>query len=147
MKRFHFNLERILQIRKHYERQEEIKLAQAVSRCLELENRIRKNGEDIRAMFAKRGSYQNNIGSFYGNELYIQRLRLDSRKCKVELVEAEKTREQARKVFIEASRKRKVLTRLREREESEYYDENKKAETKEADDMSNTAQTAKRMHG
>ena len=56
MKRFKFNLERLLKIREHEEHEWEIKLGKAVSECVRIQTEIESRQSEISKTLLTRGS-------------------------------------------------------------------------------------------
>jgi flagellar FliJ protein len=135
MRQFHFKLEKILTFRANRERETEIELGKAVGALSALERRIRTVAEEkIRAAESRfAGGNFNEIRSY---DLYI--LRLDqTRDALLEAAAlAELEVEKARALYLEASRERKVMDKLKERREREYRRSAMLEEIKLIDDIS-----------
>lgn len=142
MKRFQFNMEKVLELRRYEERRWELKLGEVTGRCVSINRRIKEHTEDRRRVFASRRLGDSR--SFYDFQVadrYAMRLEQEKKKLRSELEECEKEREQIRKKFMEASRKRKVIERLKERKQEQYYKEQRKEEQKELDDLASSRWT------
>ena len=141
MRRFQFRLERFLELRRWKEREWELKLARAQGECLLLENRIREIGEEIGASRLAQFSIGRRVDveSMARRELYVQRLAVERERAQVTLVEKRREMEKVRAGYLEASRDRKVLDKLKERRSVEYYDRQLDEEYKAADDLSSSA--------
>ena len=138
MKKFSFNLERLLRIREHVEREWEIKLGHAVSECVRIEQRIAACGTEIERVLLSRGAIDNREADFLAMELYKRRMTDEIGRLKSELIGAEKVRDEVRQQFLEHSRNRKVLSKLREKREAEYYKEQQKIEFNVVDEINNS---------
>ena len=132
MKRFSFNLEKVLSLRKHREQETEIELGRAIGVLTEIEQNIRSVAEErYRAgdLFSGNGEM---VRSYM---LYCSRLDLQKEQLLEEAVQAEMKVEEARDIYIEASRERKVLDKLKEKRSGEYRKFILTEETKAMDDL------------
>jgi len=141
MKPFVFNLEKVLVLRKYREEEAKIELGKAISLLADLENRIKVLGQErIRAAEAQFNP-ENSAAQIQQYMFYL--LRLDN--TKEELLKqaalAELKVEEARELFLEASRERKVLDKLKEKRQKEYRKQMFAEETKILDDISGSAPT------
>ncbi len=141
MRRFQFRLERFLELRRWKEREWELKLARALGECLLIENRIKEIGEEIGAsrlaQFSEGGRVD--VEAMARRELYVQRLALERERAQVTLEEKRREMEKVRARYLEVSRERKVLDKLKERRSEEYYDHQLDEEYKAVDDMNSSA--------
>ena len=112
-------MERILSLRKHVERQWEYKLAEATGKCVAIERQINGNlqrkAREITDRFALRLSAQELIAS----HLFTTRLDKENGEFEVELAERIREREIVQDGFLNASKERKVLDKLKERRAEE----------------------------
>ena len=132
MKRFSFNLEKVLSLRKYREQEAEIELGRAIGVLSGIENQIRFNADERH----RAGNlFSGNAGMFRSYVLYISRLDLQKEILLEEAARAEQKVEEARAVFIEASRERKVLDKLKEKRAGEYRKSVLAEETKAMDDQ------------
>lgn len=136
MKRFRFNLDKLLELRQYYEREAELALARAMVELQSIQERLEKLAEERSEAAAERFRPGRSVAQIQATDLYI--LRLDKTKevlleaaAKAELVVAEK-----RQAYIEASRDRKVLDKLREKRLKEYKYQLSLEEIKTVDDIS-----------
>jgi flagellar FliJ protein len=140
VKRFHFRLERLLEIRSHRERQWLAKLAAASGLCARLMRKITETGE------AARGAFY--IDSRKGNELdlavltyrenYINRLGRERMSLEKQLEQRKRQHSEVQQKYQEVSRDKKVLEKLKEKRESDYYKQAKLGEFKEVDDLNSS---------
>lgn len=141
MRRFQFRLERFLELRRWKEREWELKLARALGECLLIENRIKEIGEEIGAsrlaQFSEGGRVD--VEAMARRELYVQRLALERERAQVTLEEKRREMERVRARYLEVSKERKVLDKLKERRSEEYYDRQLDEEYKAVDDMNSSA--------
>ena len=146
MRRFQFRLERFLELRKWKEREWELKLARVLGQCLLLEKRIAEIGEEISASRGEvfRDGIRIDMVAMSRRELYIQRLTRERERARAELTVRRKELEDVRAKYLEVSKARKVLDKLREGKETEYYEHAVDEEYKAADDMNTAAAT--RVH-
>jgi flagellar FliJ protein len=145
MLRFRFRLERYLDIKRHRERQAELSLAAATARCLELQARMAEARERMaRELFerARRGGSLD-VDELQWSESYRRHLAdVHDGSAKL-LVVREKERREAQKVYLDASRERKVLDKLRERREADYYRDGKRRAARTLDDVSQAGRAAR----
>jgi len=73
------------------------------------------------------------------NEMYIRRLGIELEEKKEELVKKNEEREAVKADYLEHSKKRKVLDKLKERRESEYYKDRLREDFKEMDELSSSS--------
>jgi flagellar protein FliJ len=146
MKRFQFRLEHLLELRKYKEREWELKLAKITGVCLALGRRITEIGREInltiQSLFeaGSIGDYSYRIS----RELFMTRLRQERKEKEFELEKREEERKKVQEEYLVHSRKRKVLEKLKEKQEQEYYILMKKEEFKALDDINNGLYTRKR---
>ncbi|MDR0732128.1 MAG: flagellar export protein FliJ [Treponema sp.] len=141
MRRFRFSLEKILELRKYREQETEIALGRAVGELSAVENRLKEL-----ALLSRRAwdEYRNpraagaagNLADYYRScDLYIRRLDQTKEELLQEAARAQARVQEAREAFLEASRERKVLDKLREKQAGEYRKTVFTAEIKTLDDM------------
>ncbi len=73
------------------------------------------------------------------SELYMARLRQERHEHRAELEIRHREREQIQQGYLEASKKRKVLDKLKERRAAEYYLLAKREEFNTADEVNNAS--------
>ncbi len=138
MRRFQFRLEKILNLRKYREREWEQKLAVISGICLELENRIQMlNMEKQRVAFKYSVEKGVDVSTLISRELYTLRIDKGIEELADELKKRREELEEVRKKYLEISKERKVLEKLKERQEKRYYEEQKLEEIKIIDDLNN----------
>jgi flagellar protein FliJ len=139
MHKFRFRLENFLRIKKFSEREWELKLAAATGKCVTLQNRIR----DLRDETQRHASCSVE-GIMYSLEdlrirgLYVRRLEKEIEAAEAELVLREEERRKVQEEYLKASRERKVLDKLKERREAEYYKRQLYEESKTLDEIGQT---------
>lgn len=142
MKRFQFNMEKVLELRRYEERRWEMKLGEITGKCVSVNRRIKEHAETRNKVFSKRRiTSESAFSDFRLADRYIMRLEKEKEKLSLELKEYEKEREQIKKKYLEASRKRKVIEKLKERKQEQYYHQQRKEEQKEIDDITASRRT------
>ena len=146
MRRFQFRLERFLDLRRWKEREWEIALAKILGECLLLENSITEIGVEIGssrlAVFTDGARVD--VEAMARRELYVMRLLQESERARVTLVEKRKEMEKVRAKYLEASKERKVLDKLKERRAGDYYDHQRDEEYKTVDELNSAAAAVSR---
>jgi len=136
VKQYQFRLERLLEIRRHHEEQWELKLAVAGGECARLQNELRELDAAKRETLSTRGREAGtDMNYLFASELYIRRLDARSRSDANLLIEKERVRDEIRAGYLEASRKRKVLDKLKEKRAQLYRREQLEEEVKLLDDL------------
>lgn len=138
MKKFSFNLERLLRLREYEEHQWEIKLGTAVTECVKIENEISYRTSEISRVLVTRGNFSRHENEQLSIELYKRRMKDEIIKLTVKLKKAEADREEIRKGFLDASKNRKVLSKLKEKREKEYYRDQIKQEFDTVNEINNS---------
>lgn len=137
MKKFHYPLERLLKLREHTEQEWEVKLGEATGRCVRTRKAITQREANHRRVLGERGSLSS--VDLMAGELYLSRMRQEAEALRKELEEAEAERLRIQASFLEASRERKVLQKLKEKQERAYLKDELKREFAEADDRNSGA--------
>jgi flagellar export protein FliJ len=143
MKRFQFRLERFLELRRHRERECELVLARILGQCILLRNRIAAIDTELGECIGRvqREGTRIDVLSIHTRDLYAQRLRRERERTGAELAARNVELEDARKKHREAQRERKILEKLRENKEREYYRLQSIEEFKTIDDINTAAST------
>jgi flagellar FliJ protein len=144
MRRFRFSLEKVLELRAYREREAELELGRAIGILAEIEGRIRDNALERRAAAAERFLPSNDAMAIISWENYIQRLDLEREGLFKEAAQAQMAVDEKREAYLEASRERKVMDRLKEKRETEYRRETLAQETAVLDDISQGARARAR---
>jgi len=122
MRRFRFKLDKILELRRYAEQEWELKLAEVTGRVVAAEEEIRE--------WARRrhetGRFHAGAGTvdmllMRSREDYVMRIDQRVLELQYQLVALETERSKVRDGYVEASKKRKALSRLEERQAEEYY--------------------------
>jgi flagellar FliJ protein len=144
---FHFSLEKVLELKAYREQETEIELGRAIGDLSRIENNIKTVAEDRHRAAAERFSPNNNALQILNYDNYI--IRLDQKRDALleEAARAELVVEEKRNRYLEASRERKVLDKLREKREKEYRKKMFAEETKALDDISGGVLARRQMSG
>ena len=127
MRRFQFALEKILELRKHLEREAELALGRAVGELGAIENRLKdlailsrrawdeyRNPQAAGQAAAQAAYAAGNLADYYRTcDLYLRRLDQVKDELLQEAALAQARVEEARAAFLDASRERKVIDKLR----------------------------------
>ena len=137
MRKFQFRLERFLDIRKYKEREWELKLAAITGECISIRNRIEENLKKIVISMKQRAMHSDSIDieNFLAYENFIVRLEHEISVLQEELAIKELEREKIQDSYLIASRERKVLEKLKEKKEIEFYKNQRKTQFNETDDL------------
>ena len=139
MKAFTFSLEKVLGLRKFREDEAKIELGRATGVLAELESKILILGQERVKAAAAQFSPENSVAMIQQYRFYLLRLDYTKEQLLKEAAMAELKVEEARNAFLEASKDRKVLDNLKEKRQKEYHKVVLAEETKNLDDISNTA--------
>jgi flagellar FliJ protein len=137
MRAFAFKLEKVLKLRVSAEEEARNGLGRAVGALSAIENNIRANEAERAAAARERfaSADGNAIDRFRLYEAYIERLDADAERMAEEAAEAELVVDEARTAYVAASRDRKIIDKLQERDFQEYRKRSFKAEEKALDDV------------
>ncbi|MDR1507145.1 MAG: flagellar export protein FliJ [Treponema sp.] len=136
MKQFHFKLEKILALRLNKERETELELGKAIGTLADLENNIKRTAEEKVLAAAARFGKTHGVSEILSYDNYIRRLDSVKDALLTAAAKADLAVEEARALYIEASRDRKVLDKLKERREKEYRKKASAEEILTLDDIS-----------
>jgi len=132
MKRFKFNLEKILQIRKYKEEECKIILGQAISALnaieIEIKNTAVKHHHAVSERFL-------NPGEMLSWDIYILRLEKEAVELTQKAASAELVVEEKREIYLEASRDLKAMEKLKEKQKTQYRKKMLNAQMNEVDDI------------
>ena len=133
MKRFSFNLQKLLQLREFEEKNAKTALAAAVSEAERIKNELKSIAvERVRVNKTR----NENVDTLFliTLEHYVNRLDVRKEELLENLAEAELLIEQRRAVFAAAMQKRSVLDKLKEKQYLTWRKENAKAEESALED-------------
>jgi len=138
MKRFRFNLEKVLKLRQYREEEAKIELGKAIGILTEIQNKIVQNAaarvQAGRERFSGLASAGGAVSMFTWDG-YILRLEHEAERLMEEAAQAELVVEEKRNLYIEASRELKVMEKPKEKRSAEYRKEMLAAQARELDDM------------
>jgi flagellar FliJ protein len=134
MKRFHFALQRVLELREYAEQEAKLELGRAVGELSMIEQRIASITEERSRAMGARFAPGNSFAEMEQYERYITRLEQTRDKLLMDAARAELVVAEKRDAFMEASRERKALDKLRDRRLGDYKKYVQAEEYKEADD-------------
>jgi flagellar FliJ protein len=147
LKRFKFDLEKVLELRAYREREAEIELGKAIGALVEIEHKISALARERFRAADERFAPHRSAAEMRSYDLYI--LRLD--KTRDRLLEAAAQAElkvaEVRELYLEASRDRKVLDKVKERRYTEYRKTASVEEIKVLDDISGGAPARAKASG
>jgi flagellar FliJ protein len=138
-------LEKVLGLRKYRERETELELGRAIGELTELEHRISDMARERLRAAEQRFSADHGGSEIFSFDLYIRRLDQTRDKLLEAAAQAELKVEQARSLYLEASRDRKILDKLREKREGEYDKIVSAGEIKALDDISGGSAARKNL--
>jgi flagellar FliJ protein len=137
MNRFHFQFEKLLRVRAFAEDGAKEELGRQIGALQEIEYRIAEN-ERLREEAAKnRFSRDHSIFDIDTYDFYIMRLDHEKAVFIKQAEEQQKKVDEAREKYIEASREKKIIDKLKEKRFKEYRREAQKAEEAETDAAAN----------
>jgi len=132
MKKFSFNLENVLQLKKFNEEECKMALGLAISILNEIENKIKETA--IRHHHATSEMLKNPSQMLIWNN-YIIRLDQEKEKLIEEAVQAEIVVEEKRSLYMEAFKELRAMEKLKEKREKEYKKEMSIKESAEIDEL------------
>ena len=143
MKRFGFNLEKILKLRKFSEEQAKNELGKALGILAGIENNIKLNAQTRYNASQKRFSSvstnhlnpESSLNSIIQWDLYIARLDQEKEELLEKAAQAELVVEEKREIYMNASRDLKVMEKLKEKQFAQYKKEYQAHEIKTMDDL------------
>ncbi|MDR1398772.1 MAG: flagellar export protein FliJ [Treponema sp.] len=136
MKQFKFTLEKALKLREYHEKETKIDLGRAIGALTQIEQAINATTEQRSAAAAERFSIGLSVSDILTFDHYVQRLDATKVQLTREAEKASARVEDARGIYLEASRDRKVLSKVKEHREKEYHKAMLAEETKVLDDIS-----------
>ena len=132
MKRFKFNLEKVLDIRKIKEEECRIALGFAISALNNIENKIKETAVKHHNAAKERFGNPNDIASW---DIYILRLEQEAVKLTEQAAHAQIIVDQKRGLYLEASKDLKAIEKLKEKKKTEYRKTMLNAQMNEVDDI------------
>jgi flagellar FliJ protein len=147
MKRFHFSLEKVLELRRYREQETKIELGRAIGMLSDIENNIKALALDRHRAAGERFARENSTADILAWDTYIMRLDQTRDRLLEDAAKAEQIVEEKRAAYIEASRDRKVIDTLKEKRQKEYRKEKFADEMRELDDVSGGARAREAAKG
>ena len=136
MKPFAFRFEKFLNLRKFREEEAKIELGRAVGFLSEIESKLNSLAKEKARASLAQFSPGNSAALMQQYMYYLLRLDDTEEELLKQKLKAEQVVEEAREMYIEASRERKVLDNLKEKKLKEYREARLDYETKVLDDIS-----------
>lgn len=134
MKKFKFNLEKILELREFQEKEAQIQLGKAIAELNNLKTELEEVGKERLAANAKRMSGAS-VVDLVTIDNYCLRLDFLKEELIEKIAKAELIVEEKRKIFIEKMRDRKVVTKLKEKQLKQWKDDMLAEDDKTNDDI------------
>ena len=140
MKAFTFRFEKVLQLRKFHEEEAKVELGRAIGVLSDLEAKIHVLAQERARAHVAQFNPVNSTGEMQQYMFYL--LRLDSLKEHFlkEATIAEMKVEEAREAFLETSRERKIMDKLKEKRQVEHKKYAQEIESQELDEVSASIQ-------
>ncbi len=136
MRRFGFKLDKVLELRRYHEREWELKLAEVTGRVFEVEREISTWATRRHAAGGRRISPGRvNMSELYSREDFLLLADDRVRALRNRLLALNAEREKVREQYLEVSRRRKALSRLKERRGDDYYRESLHEEHRTLDEI------------
>jgi len=132
VKKFQFNLENVLQLRKFNEEECKLALGLAISMLNEIENKIKETA--VKHHHASCELFKDPSKMMIWTN-YITRLEQEKEKLMEEATKAEIVVEEKRVIYMEAFKEYDVLEKQKEKKKKEYKKEAEKAESAEVDEL------------
>jgi flagellar FliJ protein len=143
LKKFAFDLENILELRKYREQEAEVALGRAVGELTRIEQKIEALiRERIRAS-GERFALGYGVAELVAFDRYVQRLDITKEVLIEDAAKAAFKVEEARKSYIEASNEREALDKVKEGEAKDHRKQGFAEEAKALDDISGDAYVRK----
>lgn len=116
MKIFTFRLQKILELRSFYEEKAKIELGRCISEVERIKNILKKIASEKIATRKNMGLKSFDFQNFLASESYLKNLDTKKEQMLKLLSEAEVKVQKARAEFFEATKKRKVLSNLKDKQ-------------------------------
>jgi flagellar FliJ protein len=132
VRRFNFNLEKILQLRQFKEEECKLELGKAISLLNSIENKIKETA--VKKHSAARERFNNPLEMLSWDK-YIVRLEKEAEALANQAAQQEIVVEEKRTLYMEAQKNLKTLENLKEKKQKLYRREMLKNEINEVDDL------------
>lgn len=146
MRRFSFQLEKVLELRRYHEQEWELKLAEVTGRVIAVENELAEWGTRRHAT-TRSGARRGTIDLDYlrSREDYVTLIDDRVRQLQSRLAGLEAERDRVREGYLEASSARKALTKLKDRRSDEYYKDASREEHRNLDEIAGSMHARRRF--
>jgi flagellar FliJ protein len=145
VRRFSFQLEKVLELRRYSEQEWELKLGEITSRVIAVENQLAEWAERRHATTGTAiPGGRVDMHTVRSRADYVSLIDDRLRQLQRRLVTLEAERDKVRERYLEASRERKALSKLRERRRDEYYKDAKRHEVYTLDEIANSMRIQER---
>lgn len=134
---FQFRFERILRLRRHKEEEKMNELGVEMKKLTDLINQVRQHKEHSELKLSELREKEKssiNVTELIAYRSYLSRLTVEESELNNRVQTQKEIVEQKRAELLEATKERKVMERLREVKEGEYWKEFWRKEEKETDD-------------
>jgi flagellar FliJ protein len=146
MREFNFRLQKILDIRSWREREAELEVGRRLGILVGIENNIKSVACETVSANGNRFSAQNGARDIIAWNNYIFRLEKTTERLLADAATAELAVEEARAAYFDASRERKIIDKLKEKQKA-YEKEQRKKEADATDGMVNARKAREMMLG
>ncbi len=146
MRRFRFDLEKLLELRAYAEREAELSLARAMGELASIESKIQALAVERTEVASQRFARGRGVAEIRHAEAYILRLDQTKEKLLEAAAAAALAVEKEREKFIEASRERKIIDKLKEKRAAEHRKAALDEEMKVVDDISSGSAARKAVN-
>lgn len=143
MKKYDFNLETVLSLRKNIEQEWEANLGRANGECQTILNRI----ENLKQKVKISKNSEVDVQQFQIKCIYEDRLNSQIKKENQLLKEKEIERDRIKKVYLEKSIDRKIIDKLKDKSISKYKKEILKNETIVLDEINSSSRIREKILG
>lgn len=143
MKKYSFNLETVLSIRKNIEKEWEAKLGLANNECQIIINRI----DELKNKVELSKTTMIDVSQFQIKCIYEDRLNYQIKKEYSLLKEKELQRDKVKEVYLQKSIERKIIDKLKEKSVKKYKKEFLKDETMRTDELNSSSKIREIMLG
>lgn len=136
MRRFDFDLEKVLELRRYAEREWELKLAEVTGRILGAEREVSQlqvARDSATATGVRPGRVD--MGALAGRGEYLALIERRTVELRGRLARLEREREEVRAEYLRASQARKAISQLRDRRANDHYKESRQEEAREYDEI------------
>jgi len=146
LKRFRFRLETLLKIKEYNEKEWELKLAHITRKCISFKKEIGNiRTEKAKTFLTRHLRSEEDMEFLRACEQYISRLEQRAKHIGESLKVEEEEKGKIQEKYLEASRERKTLDRLKGKQAQRHYHKERLEEGKALDDLT-TAVYSKKLY-